>query len=140
MKVEIVIEGNPKINQSICHTKNGKQYIPGQEKENERILRAAVISRLAYDFKPFTGPVLINKLHFAFPPTFSFSDNEREQISSGSQIVKNLKPNLADCLRDIIKSLTGTLFINESQICGIIDFKKFYSSRPGIILEIEELK
>jgi len=139
MKVKIEIPGIPKINAPTQYTRKGKPYTPEAEAENERGLRASVINRLPFDFKPLSGSISITRALFLFPPNCSFNEKEKNLIKQGAEIEKNLKPDLIDCLKSIIKAMAGIVFTNESQICRIIELKKCYSSSPGIKLEIEEI-
>ena len=138
MKVEIRIEGNPRISQSTHYTRGGKEYQPAVIAENERLLKAALVNRLPYNFTPLKGNVRILKLHFVFQPPYSFNSREREKIESGEIIEKNLKPALKECFNSLIKAMCGTIIGCEAQISGVDDLRKYYSGNPCIILSIEE--
>ncbi len=138
MKIEMRIEGNPRISQPIHYTRGRKEYQPAVIAENERALKAALVNRLPYNFSPFRGNVKISKLHFSFPPPYSFTSGEKERIEAGEIIEKNLRPALKECLNSLVKAMCGTIIGSETQISYIDDLRKYYSKTPCIILTIEE--
>ncbi len=140
MKLEITIEGIPLITHSINYTRNGKEYTPASEIENERALRAAVISSLPYDFKILRGPLKINLLRFVFPPNRGTGRNELETLNNEGLAAREGKPSLIECLKSIIKAMNGTVFVNDSRICSIENFGKYSGLNPAIKIEIEEVK
>lgn len=139
MKLEMKIEGIPRISPPVYYTKGRKGYIPGAVEENERLLKGAIVNRLPYNFLCLKGRVRINKLHFVFPPPVSFSSQEKEKIDSGGIIEKSLKPGLKDCLNSFIRALCGTVISSEPQITGVDELRKYYSKSPCIIFEAEEV-
>lgn len=139
MKLSIVIEGTPRISQNIHYTRKGMKYKPETELENEKALRAGVVSSLPFDFKPLNGALRILKLHFIFLPSHSVTKEELIKISQSELIEKNSRPDITDCLASLFKAMLGTVFNNETQICGIKEVYKYYGANPGIVIEIEEI-
>jgi len=108
--------------------------------EAERNIRAIVIPQLPTGFVPFSKGINVTKLHYSFPPLKSFSKKIIAKIDSGHEVVKTTKPDLTDNLnKGVFDALEGLVFINDSQICGLNNCKKFYSNTPGISLVMEEL-
>lgn len=138
MKLEITIEGIPKINRSVNYTRNGRDYKPVTEMENGNKLRAEIISRLPYDFIPFRGTVRIMKLHFVFPPATSITEEERKRLFESGAIEKTGRPDIIDCLKSIFRAILGTVFLSETQVCEITDLKKLCSLNPGIEIVVED--
>lgn len=139
MKLKLLIEGAPKINQNINYTRKGIKYKPGTAVENEKKLRAAIIALLPFDFKPFTRPLRINRLHFAFAPAPALNADEKKIIMEGGIVNKTTKPDFTACLEDLFKAMLGTVFCADIQICEIASLKKYYSAVPCIEVEIEEI-
>jgi Holliday junction resolvase RusA-like endonuclease len=138
-KLSIVISGTPRINQSIHYTRKGELYKPETALENEKILRAGIISQLPFDFKPLAGPLLITRLHFVFPPSPSAAKEERLKILKGETIEKDTKPDISDCLKSVFKAMFGTVFGSDAQISGMNDVRKCCGINPKIEIEIEEI-
>lgn len=108
-------------------------------KDTERNIRAIVINQLPVGFIPFSKGIIITQLHYSFPPLKSFSKNILMKINSGEQIEKTTKPDLTDNLnKGLFDALEGLVYLNDSQICGLNNCKKFYSNTPGITLTMEE--
>ena len=139
MKLSIVIEGIPRINQSIHYTKKGIKYKPATEIENEKLLRAGIMCNLPYEFKPLCGALKINKLFLVFPLSGVLSDEEKNQISKLGIVEKTTKPDLTDCIRSLFKAMSGVVFNSDTQICSMTDVYKYYGAKPGIEVEIEEV-
>lgn len=109
-------------------------------KDTERNIRAIVISQLPKGFIPFSKGINITKLHYSFPPLKSFSKKILARINSGEEIIKTTKPDLTDNLnKGVFDALQGLIYLNDSQICGLNNCKKFYSKVPGIHLVMEEI-
>jgi Holliday junction resolvase RusA-like endonuclease len=139
MKLKLVIEGTPKINKSIHYTKKGIEYKPVTSLENEKYLRASIISLLPYEFKPFCGSLRINTLHFVFAPIPSLNKEQRQVILRGGFVNKSAKPRFTDCLNDLFKAMLGTVFNSDTQICEMTDVKKYFGAKQKIEIELEEL-
>jgi Holliday junction resolvase RusA-like endonuclease len=162
-KISLFIPGVPQPKQSVRST-----YIPGDSadvinqkkitgdkikvgfvshyqttkvKDTERNIRSIVINQLPKGFKPFAKGINITKLHYSFPPLKSFSKKILARINSGEEINKTTKPDLTDNLnKGVFDALQGLVFINDSQICGLDNCKKFYSNMPGVSLVMEEVQ
>jgi len=139
VKLNIFIEGAPKINQSIHYTRKGINYKPGALVENEKGLRAGIINSLPFEFKPLRGTIRITKLHFIFPPSAVFTTNDQRIIRNGEIITRPAKPDITDCLRGLFNAMLGTVIYRQIQICELHEVKKYFGSKPGIIIELEEI-
>lgn len=145
--ITLFIPGIPQPKQSVRSrivNAGDKSYVSHYQskevKEAEKNIRSIVITQLPSGFLPFSKGVVITKLHYSFPPLKSFSKKSLARIESGEGIVKTTKPDLTDNLnKGVFDALQGLVFINDSQICGLNNCKKFYSNSPGISLVMEEL-
>lgn len=116
-------------------------YQSKEVKSAESNIRSIVINQLPQGFIPFSKGINITKLHYSFPPLKSFSKKILARINSGEEIIKTTKPDLTDNLnKGVFDALQGLVFINDSQICGMDNCKKFYSKIPGIHLVMEEIE
>jgi len=147
-RISLFIPGVPQPKQSarfrIIKPMNGKAFVGSYQtkevKETEKTIRSIVISQLPKGFQPFTKGINITKLHYSFPPLKSFSKKILARINSGEEIIKTTKPDLTDNLnKGVFDALQGLIYLNDSQICGLDNCKKFYSNMPGISLIMEEI-
>lgn len=160
-KLRLIIHGTPQPKQSVrsgvvygkdrqpvkfIDKKSGKERIlqtkfqPKESVENERSIKLEVLSQLPQGFKPFTGPIRVNKLHFVFPPLKTFSKKKMKLIEMGAKIYKDKKPDLMDNLnKGLFDALEGVVFLNDSQIVSSNNMEKFYGLQPRIELELEEI-
>lgn len=147
-KLRLLIHGTPQPKQSVrfktIKTNDGKsfshKYQPNESVENERSIKLEVLSQLPQGFKPFTGPIRVNKLHFVFPPLKTFSKKKMKLIEMGAKIYKDRKPDLMDNLnKGLFDALEGIVFLNDSQIVSSNNLEKYFGLQPRIELELEEL-
>ncbi len=139
MKLKLIMDGIPKINRNIHYTRKGIKYKPETVEENEKYLRASIINRLPYEFKPYTGALRINRLHFVFAPVQSLNNVEKQIIKNGGMVFKPAKPDITECFFGLFKALLGTVLSSDAQICEMNDVKKYYGGNPRIEIELEEL-
>jgi len=139
MKLNLIIDGIPKINRNIHYTRKGLKYKPETVEENEKYLRASIINCLPYEFKPFNGALRINLLHFVFAPVPSLNNDEMQILRSGGRVIKPVKPDFTECLAGLFRALQGTVLISDAQICEMSDLKRYYGAKPRIEMELEEI-
>jgi Holliday junction resolvase RusA-like endonuclease len=87
------------------------------------------------------GGIIINRLHYVFPPPKSIKKSLLHQIEGGGIVPKTTRPDLTDNLqKGLIDSMHGIVFLDDSQICEMNNVKKYYGLRPRIEIELEEIK
>jgi Holliday junction resolvase RusA-like endonuclease len=126
--------------------KNGKErilqrkYQPKEIEENERSIKMIVREQLPVGFVPFRKGVIVHRLHYVFPPISTLKKSEKLLIEHGGIVHKTTKPDLTDNLsKSTFDSMQGIVFLNDSQICEMNNVKKYYGTKPGIIIELEEI-
>ncbi|MCK4761950.1 MAG: RusA family crossover junction endodeoxyribonuclease [Candidatus Aminicenantes bacterium] len=118
-----------------------QNYKPSAVRDNEDSVRYQVLAQLPRGFTPWRGPVIIDELTYIFPLLKSFSKKKLKSIEAGDTHFKHTKPDLTDNLnKGVFDALEGVLFLNDSQICEIMNARKIYGLKPGIVLEIREMK
>ena len=137
------ILGEPKPKQSARFCKVGKfmrAYQTADVKRNEGDIRLQIISQLPKGFEPFTGGVIIKKLHYVFPVPKGFSKSKLTAIQMGEIFYKTTKPDLTDNLsKGLFDAMQGIVFLNDSQVCSMDNVKKYYGIQPRVEIEIEEI-
>ena len=147
-KLEIIIKGIPVPKQSMRQTirknKFGGQFIQNYQsaeviKQKDNII-AQVLSQLPNNFRPFTIPLIVTKLHYIFPIPSSMTKKKIKLIEQGQLIRKYTKPDITDNLnKGLFDSLEGIVYVNDSLITDLDDVKKYYGFVPQTILVLEPL-
>jgi len=143
--IKLFIPGIPGSKQSfrVGGFRGGKfiAYKDKKVEQNENNIRAVVLGQLDPGFVPFAGGVVVNLLTYIFPPLKTFNRKTLQEIEQGGIVYKTTKPDLTDNLnKALFDALQGIIYINDSQICEIRQAQKIYGTRPGILLEIGEIK
>jgi len=127
----------------IITTKTGKQFVHHYQKtevKNEaNNLRAQIVQQLPEDFKPFSGLIRVNKLHFIFPVLKTMSKKQLELVKNGGLIYKGSRPDLDNLQKALWDAMNGVVFTDDKNIVEILDVKKYYGFRPMIIIDIGEI-
>jgi Holliday junction resolvase RusA-like endonuclease len=118
-----------------------RQWQPNEVQENERSIKLIIKEQLPEDFQILKDEVIINKLHYIFPPLKSFSKKILNDIAAGKIIYKTTKPDLDSNLnKGLFDAMEGIIFLNDSQVCEIKDMKKYYGFEPRSEIEIQLTK
>ena len=117
-----------------------QSYQTADVKRNEDNIRLQIIRQLPKGFEPFTGGIIITRLHYIFPMLKGLKKSELKKIESGGVVYKTTKPDLIDNLaKGLFDAMEGIVFVNDSQICAMYNVKKYYGKVPKIIIEMEEI-
>lgn len=107
-------------------------------KDGERDIKVMAMRQIPKDFIPFSGPVIVHRLIFTFPPLKNTPKYKLAEMANGVTFQKTTKPDLNDNLKKgLMDALEGVVFLNDSQICEEHFVSKVFGLRPGIELEIE---
>lgn len=140
-KIKLIIKGVPSAKQSTRAAILGKKlrlYQPAKVKLKEENIKLQVLNQLPKDFMMFQCEVHILKCHFIFPIPKSFSKKKINQVKEGKVIYKNTKPDLTDNLsKGLIDAMEGIIFVNDSRIVSMNNYKKYYGVIPRIEIELE---
>lgn len=145
MGLKLVIKGVPQPKQSarfrIVKTKD-KQFVQSyQSKEvvdNERNIAFDIKSQLPIDFIPFSSAIGMKAI-FIFPPLSSWPKKKIQELSQGSVIFKDTKPDLTDNLmKGLCDAMSGIVFIDDAKIAEV-KTRKIYGFVPRIEIEFYEL-
>lgn len=143
--MEIIINTLPIAKQSdksrIIRKSDGTMFIAHYQKkaikDEENKIKVIVKSQLPDNFKPYTGAVHVNKLHYIFPIPKSFTKAQYNAIINGEIIEKITKPDLTDNLNKLLfDALEDVIYINDSQISVMNNVRKYYGIEPKIIIDI----
>ena len=97
-------------------------------------------SQIPEGFIPFDGPIGISGCYI-FPPLSKFSKKKTQQIADGWKYYKATKPDLHDNLnKQLMDVMEGLVFTNDSRICRVEQFEKYYGMVPKTIIEVFELE
>lgn len=139
--MKLTILGIPQPKQSFRYTKKGIKYKPAGVQQNENNIRAQVKAQLPAGFKPFTGPVVVTRLWFVFPPLKTVKKADRIIIETGGHIPKTTKPDLTDNLsKGLYDAMEGVVYLNDSQVYSEDGKRKYYGAIPRIEIEIEGIE
>lgn len=136
--ITINILGKPQAKQSFKFTRTGMGYQPKEVKESKQNMIAQIIQQLPKDYKPLTGPVIIEELSFNFPPLKSFSKKKLE-IMREFKLYKPTKPDLDNLEKNLFDACNNILWLDDAQIVEIRLIKKMYYDTPGIYMRLREV-
>ena len=136
-RIKLVIQGVPIPKQSArFYGKNvgGKvkimSYQKAEIKANTTDIKSQALSLIPHDFKPFEKGIGLS-VTFIFPPPKSMSKSDLKKIENGEIVYKTTSPDLHDNLKkNLIDSLHGIIFTNDSRICYEEKNVKIYGLNP----------
>ncbi len=127
--------------QSFRITRRGHRYQSSNVVQAERSISIMARKQIPKCFEIWTGPVRVEKLSFVFLPPASFSKAKKQAIRSMPGVyAKTTKPDTDNLEKLLWDSLEGLLFKNDAQIFDKRKVSKVYGIKPGIQLEIREVK
>ena len=112
---------------------------------NELWIKWNIAGQLPFGFKLFTGPIIIHKLHYIFSYTLAATKRHNKQLQRTDfrkmePIYKTTKPDVPDNLNKMVfDAMEKLVYLNDSQVIGIDNLRKYYGLQPKIIIELEEL-
>ncbi len=137
--ITINILGKPQAKQSFKFTRTGIRYQPKEVKESKQNMTAQIIQQLPKDYKPLTGPVIIEELSFIFPPLKSFSIKKMDKMRQW-KLYKITKPDIDNLMKNLFDACNNILWLDDAQIVEIRLIKKIYNDTPGIYIKFGEIK
>ena len=96
----------------------------------------ALRARMRYPSKPLTGPLKVT-LRFYRHLQSSLTKKERALRMSGAHR-PTVKPDTDNYIKSTLDGLNGLLWADDNQIVDLVA-SKFYSDRPRVEIEVEEL-
>lgn len=93
-------------------------------------------ARYAFSGEPTTEAVFVN-LGFMFPRPKSHYGSGRNagEIKRNAPAYKSTRPDLDKLVRAVLDSLTGIVFVEDSQVAGLSAWKDY--GPPGVAIRVE---
>ena len=126
------ILGKPVPKQSFRYTKSGGKYPNPEAREEQRNVRAQIVSQLPEGFVPFSGPVEVNII-YTFPAPQNTKKMLKELVESGRGYIKHKAPDCENLLKLTNDAMEGVVFLNDAQVFHVSITKK-YVKTPGVII------
>ena len=107
--------------------------------EQVRVYKAqlAESARFMYHGEPLTGPLVVTiKFYRAIQQS---ETKKRHRLKAQGTIRPTKKPDLDNYIKSTLDGLNGVLWVDDNEIVGL-HTGKYYSDRPRIEIEVEELK
>lgn len=132
-------------------TKSGKKsfkidtFQDKKTESNELWVKWNIVAQLPFGFKLFTGPIIIHKLHYIFSYTLKARKEYNKLLQTTDfrkmePIYKTTKPDIPDNLNKMVfDAMEMVVYVNDSQVIGMDNLRKYYGEQPKIIIELEEL-
>lgn len=141
--IKIIIQGVPIPKQSARFygkNVNGKVKIMSYQKSSIKKHTYDIISQVKNQipkgFEPYDCAIGIS-CKFVFPPPKSMSKKDLKLIEKGDIVYKITAPDLHDnCKKNLMDSLQGIVFQNDSRICYEKECMKIYGLEPRTEVEI----
>ena len=94
-------------------------------------------ARFMYHGEPLTGPLVVTiKFYRAIQQS---ETKKRHRLKAQGTIRPTKKPDLDNYIKSTLDGLNGVLWVDDNEIVGL-HTGKYYSDRPRIEIEVEELK
>ena len=94
-------------------------------------------ARFMYHGEPLTGPLVVTiKFYRAIQQS---ETKKRHRLKAQGNIRPTKKPDLDNYIKSTLDGLNGVLWVDDNEIVEL-HTGKYYSDRPRIEIEVEELK
>lgn len=128
--IEPIPQGRPRFNSV---TKRAKD--PQKSKNFKRAI--AILTRFKFRGEPFKKPIKITAKFYRSIPV-SASKKKRKLMERG-EILPTTKPDVDNYFKGLSDALNGLIYEDDNQITEVHAYK-FYSEKPRIELEVEEIE
>lgn len=132
--IRLTIPGEPVGKARPRMIRGGIVYTPAKTVNYETLIRELFVIKYP-DFQPIEGPVEMNL--FAWLKMPKESKKKTLAMESG-EIRPTKKPDMSNILKTVEDALNNLAYNDDKQIVELT-VKKWFSSRPRIELEIEEI-
>ena len=113
-----------------------RMYDPKNAKDYKLQVRYAAMQQLQ-GRKPLEGPL---RLSVEFYRDIPRSWSKRKQLNAGAGLIRpTSKPDLDNYVKAVKDALKGVCWLDDSQVVEYGPTGKYYSEKPRIVVEIEQI-
>jgi Holliday junction resolvase RusA-like endonuclease len=134
--ITLTIPGAPCAKQRARVCRNGHAYTPSATVNYETLIKELFAVENP-DHVPWTGPVMAT-IRAYFPIPKSTPKKLMAQMINES-VLHTKKPDRDNIDKIVLDALKGLVYKDDSQVCGGAGVWKYYSPRPRLEIELEEV-